>query len=377
MNRAIRNTLNTCVLALNVLLGAALLVTAYSGYVNPLERPLMGVLPLTFPGWLAATAVMLVADLIWWRKTSLIAIGCILAAWPMVWNTCPFNISSGIPRGTSPDRVFTVMSYNVCQMKNFRGGYPGGVNPTVSYILSQDADIVCLQEMNYFEPVEQFHFTQAQLDSLQSKYPYIMLGAHGVVTLSRYPLRNIHLDINSRRRGGWCDMGAWEVDVEGRRLALFSLHLQSFSFTKEDKAEYLSLTRLEKKENLGELRGSLIGKLEKAAVHRADQAQMLSRYIEYYGGENVIVCGDFNDVPGCYTLHCLADCGMKEVWPEVAFGPTYTYFDNRFYFRIDHMLWRGRLRPAGIRRGNVRYSDHAPLIATFVWDEDSKTENKR
>lgn len=373
----LRKFFNSCMVALNLALGACLVFTAYAGNVSPIERPIMGVVVLTFPAWLAAMAVVLVADLIWWRKTSLIAIGSILAAWPLVWDTCPMNIGGGIPKGTPHERILTVMTYNVFQLVNYSGEYPGGVNPTLSYIMRKDADIVCLQELRYLQPMADRCIVQSQLDSLHRQYPYVMLGGNAITIFSKYPIENLHLDITSRQRGNYCDMGAWVADVDGRRLAIFSLHMQSYSLTDEDKSDYLRLTRLKGEENLGELRHTLLSKLELAAVHRADQARMLSRYIEYYGGENVIVCGDFNDVPGCYTLHCLADQGMKQVWPEVAFGPTYTYFDNRFYFRIDHMLWRGRLKPAGISRDRVRFSDHAPLMATFVWDADDTTTSDK
>lgn len=367
----LRRVINALVVFLNLIVGVGLVFTAYAGNVSPIEHPKMGVVVLSFPIWLACMAALLVADLVWWRKTSIIAVCAILAAWPMVWDTCPLNIGGGIPSGTPPQRIFTVMTYNIQELNSFRGGYPGDVNPTISYILRENADIVCLQELKYMSPDKKVHFTQAQLDSLHARYPYILLCGKGIVTMSKYPLESIHLDIESRQRKNRGNIGACVANVEGHRLAIFSLHLQSYRLSDKDKSDYLELTRLNAEDDLGEIRHSLLGKLEDAAVHRADQAEMLGRYIDYYGGENVLVCGDFNDVPGCYTLHCLADHGMKEVWPAVAFGPTYTYLDNRFYFRIDHMLWRGRFRPAGIRRGKSRTSDHAPLIATFVWDEDA------
>ena len=147
--------------------------------------------------------------------------------------------------------------------------------------------------------------------------------------------------------------------------------MQSYSLTANDKAAYRDLTRLRPDEDIHELRNTLLYKLEVAAMRRSKQAHTLARYIEYYGGENVVLCGDFNDVPGCYTLRTLADTGMREVWPEVAFGPTWTYNANRFFFRIDHLMWRGAFRPVDIRRPHVPYSDHYPLVTTFVWDADS------
>ena len=34
-------------------------------------------------------------------------------------------------------------------------------------------------------------------------------------------------------------------------------------------------------------------------------------------------------------------------------------------------MWRGAFRPVDIRRPHVPYSDHYPLVTTFVWDADS------
>ena len=366
-----RRIANAFWLLLNVLLGTALVVSAYAGCESPLERPILGVVVLTFPGWLAAIALVLVADLIWWRRTALVAIAAIAASWPMVWNTCPLNIGGGIPGGTPPDRVFTLMTYNAFNFTDQHGTYPGGVNPTISFILRTDADIVCIQELQVLEQQPERHIGQAQLDSLHARYPYIILSGYAVALMSKFPVTPVHLDVSSQERGNFCDAAAYVVDVEGRRLALFNVHMQSYSLTANDKAAYRDLTRLRPDEDIHELRNTLLYKLEVAAMRRSKQAHTLARYIEYYGGENVVLCGDFNDVPGCYTLRTLADTGMREVWPEVAFGPTWTYNANRFFFRIDHLMWRGAFRPDDVRRPHVPYSDHYPLVTTFVWDADS------
>lgn len=367
-----RRIANSFWLLFNVLLGAALIVTAYAGCVSPVERPVFGVIVLSFPIWLAALVCVLILDLIWWRKTALVAIAAIVASWPMVRDTCPLNIGGGIPKGTPTERVFTLLTYNAYNFTDRTDSYPDDTNPGLSFILRTDADIVCIQEMQLFEQQPARHIWQAQLDSLHARYPYIVLSGYAVAIMSKFPVTPIHLDVKSRERGSYCDIGAYVVEAEGRRLALFNVHLQSYSLTDDDKAAYRDLTRLRPDEDIHELRNTLLYKLELAAMRRARQAQMLARYVEYYGGENVIVCGDFNDVPGCYTLRTLADAGMREAWPEAGFGPTWTYNDNRFYFRIDHVLWRGALRPVDIERIRIPYSDHYPLLTTFVWDAPSE-----
>ena len=70
------------------------------------------------------------------------------------------------------------------------------------------------------------------------------------------------------------------------------------------------------------------------------------------------------------TLKRLESIGMvhREVYPEVGMGYMSTYNRNRFWFRIDHVLYRGNLRPVSMERGKTASSDHYPLLTTFVFD---------
>ena len=80
----------------------------------------------------------------------------------------------------------------------------------------------------------------------------------------------------------------------------------------------------------------------------------------------MIVCGDFNDTPGSYSYRTVRGDDMRDAYLDCAFGPAITYHDNRFYFKIDHVLYRGNLRAVDIERGRIDASDHYPLLATFV-----------
>ena len=55
---------------------------------------------------------------------------------------------------------------------------------------------------------------------------------------------------------------------------------------------------------------------------------------------------------------------LHDAYADAAFGPTITYHENRFYFRIDQILYRGP-EILSIDRGNCKSSDHYPMIATF------------
>ena len=67
---------------------------------------------------------------------------------------------------------------------------------------------------------------------------------------------------------------------------------------------------------------------------------------------------------------------MHDAYAQNAFGPTITYHGNRFYFRIDHVLYGGDMEAVDIERGDVPSSDHYPLLTTFVFDEPPSHTDK-
>jgi endonuclease/exonuclease/phosphatase (EEP) superfamily protein YafD len=111
-------------------------------------------------------------------------------------------------------------------------------------------------------------------------------------------------------------------------------------------------------------------KISNAAKKRASQANKLNQYIESIDNDNIIVCGDFNDVPGCYAINTIADDDFDDAYAECGFGPMNTYHGNNINFRIDHVLYKGDFEAVSFTRGNVTYSDHYPLFVRFNWDND-------
>ena len=255
-----RRYANAMVLLLNVIVGTALVVTAYSGYESPVDTPIMGVIILSFPAWLALSVFLLVADMIWWHKTALVPVAAILASWPTVWASCPLNIGGGIPHGTPSERVFTLLTYNVNNLRDVKDNYPGGVNPILSEILRIDADIACVQELKILECNRDFAITQAQIDSLHARYPFVTLNGHAMAIFSKYPVTPLHLEKPKRERDNFADISGYVAEVEGHRLAIFSVHMQSFRLTREDKAAYRDLTRLRSDESIDDLRNTLLEK---------------------------------------------------------------------------------------------------------------------
>ncbi len=347
----------------NVICGLGLIVSGYAGAINPVNHPTASVIGMTFAIWLAATFGLLILTLLIRKRVAIILGVAIVASLPAITDFSPFHL----PAHASEDAdTFTLMSYNVFGLKDQKNVYPDDINPTISYIISQDPDIVCLQEMVALSPNSNIKLSAAQIDSLHRLYPYVYYANLSHAIFSKFPVEPIQTGFVREQVSGAANMGCFRVTIHGRKITIFDIHLQSFSLGPDDRAMFSRLAHLKgDEEEITEMRTHLMNKIRAAAPIRVADTEELIRYIKHFGGPNVIVCGDFNDVPGSYPLRMLRKEHLREVYPEVGFGPMITYNTGGFYFRIDHILYRGDLRPIAMKRGNIKSSDHYPIIATF------------
>lgn len=356
---------------LNVLIAGIAIFSGYASYVDQEYMPFAGILAMTFPLWYLLSAILLVANLILCRWLSLVSLLTLLIALKPFLVFCPLNFSKSELTDEEKERSFKIMSYNVLSMIDVEGLSTPDNNRTMHTILNSGADAVALFENENMGSLKHF-VPQPQIDSLNTIYPYFSRGSRGTVLYSKRPILHIVPPENTHSQGS---IEIFRTSVNNSRpLNIIAVHLESFGLSDEDKELYLDLTdtdKLEesdKKETLHRVRRQLLSKLMQAFQKRALQAKMLRTFVEQLQGD-VIVCGDFNDVPGCRTIKILQEIGMKDAYAEVALGPTITYNAPYFNFRIDHVLWRGGFHPVNIERGNIASSDHYPMLTTFVWDE--------
>ena len=351
----------------SILAVIVLIATGYAGYISPLRHGgVWGILPLGFPIVFWSCVGLLCLQLLYCRKGSLIVLaGMIFTLGPIL---TYFPLNFGSKKAPEGSEILTVMTYNVCNLQDQRG--PGAdtiQNAMLGYILGQDADIVCLQEAAYFvgDKKKGTYVQPWQIDSLHSRYPYIHHDGREEMLLSKYPVEPIHLDVTKDKFENGA-VAAYRLTLpDDRRLTVFTVHLQSLRLNQDDRQLYYNLTDLER-ESMGDVRHQLLHKLRVANEERARQTHFIMRYLRLYGGPDAIICGDFNDVPGCFAIRSFEDAGFKSVYPEIGLGPMITYNQNRFLFCIDHVLYRGDLIPLKLKKGGLKASDHYPLTVTFA-----------
>ena len=355
-----------------------LVAASFAGNFNPHNVGWSSLAVLSLPAWILAWLVVTVLDLLWCRKALVFCILAFIACANAIWDYCPLNLFGPSEKKYAECPKFTLLTYNVASFHNQNDEYPGDVNPTVSYLIRKNADVVCLQEteVSLDWPFERYHITRAQVDTINQMYPYRLLYGQFLKVMSKYPIEAIHtppLTQDTKHKWTIYPIGVFRLNIEGMPVTLFNVHLQSYGLSDSDKEVFAEMTEGKELGSEDQMKWwiktayyQLYRKVRIAGVRRANEADALCRYIEKFGGPNVIIAGDFNDVSGCYTMRRLADFDMRQVYPELGFGPLVTFNADRFYFHIDHVLYRGGLVPLKITKSDIRSSDHYPLEVTFA-----------
>lgn len=360
----IRRTLRPFWVALNTLMAGICLFTGYAGCIDPDKMPFAGLAVMSFPWWYVVCAILLIINLILSWRIGIINLVALLGTLKPFLVFCPLNCYHPALSEEEQMKSFKVTSYNILSFVDVERNDYRKYNRTLHEVIHCGADAVILLEYDNLDSMEAVSPAE-QVDSLRMIYPYFLRGGRGTVCYSKRPIRfmeNMEEDIA---------LGSVEcfiTECANRPIMLIGVHLESYRLNKSNKELYDKITdKRPQRAEVYEMREQILLKLYESFSNRKLQAEQICRYLDAYDGD-VIICGDFNDVPNCYSLRLIEDKGATNVYSEVGCGPQITYNDPRFPFRIDHMLYRGQLRATQIEHGNMTSSDHYPLTTTFVWD---------
>lgn len=342
----------------NVFAAIGLCWSAYGGVFSPETHPLGGIMGLTFPLWIITAVLLVVVDLITWPWSTLVPIAAMIGCVGPLLSFSPTGLRRYEPKPGEHIDTLDILSYNVMSMKVLDSVYPDDTNPTMSFVLAQKPDIAIMQECEVLTtPWNLIHLRQPQCDSVAATFPYRDTNpATAQAVASTLPIKRLRIKGNTDHR-----IIAYHLTLpDGDSVLLFNVHLQSIMLTRWDKALYHDITNLDARHGV---RSHLLRKLVVANRRRAQEGELIRNAIDSLNYPNVIVSGDFNDVQDCHAIRLIEGPGhdMHQAWQEGARGPAITYHRNRFYFRIDHLLYRGRFRALDVHRGTYAGSDHYPL----------------
>lgn len=365
----VRSSLSAVTVGINGIVMLATIFSAYGGYFDPAKLPVAPLAAMLLSVLLIAGVVLIIIDLMVNPRIAVMIITAWLISLPPLLVFFPLNFRSTTLTPGIQEKSFTFLTYNCMHLWLYKDDPDLNVNGAVDYILKTDADIVNLQEMESLEPNPGIKFTPEQRDSLLNRYPYHITDRHQQLTvLSKFPVEEV--DTTIPRRSYPCLVGVFRLNVRSTPITLYNVHLKSIGLNRDDKDLFREIPRMIRedspiREDIQEVKTQLISKLSESFVTRGTEARWLRQMIDSIGG-NVIVAGDFNDIPGCHAGRIIMNGDLRDAYAENAFGPRITYHDNNFYFRIDHVLYGGNLEAVYIRRDTPPWSDHYPLLTRFV-----------
>ena len=160
---------------------------------------------------------------------------------------------------------------------------------------------------------------------------------------------------NSTNSMVWAD-----IQVEGRRLRVYSVHLQS-NHISGDAAKLREKGDLQERETWVGIKG-ILRKYKRATQLRAEQAEQVAAHIAQ-SPYPVIVCGDFNDTPVSYAYHhILQSRRLADAFRKSGSGPGFTYGGVLPALRIDFILTDPELDLRNHDRYRESFSDHFPVL---------------
>ena len=345
---------------LSFLLYALTLLSAYGGYINPAKMTLPAIAVLMFPYFAILTLLVSIV----WLVVKKYAIGCIgiavlLASGPTFTQALPFRFHNTV---SNKSKTFKMVTFNTLHMADMR---KKGIKTSrsMSYILNSGADFVCTQELIYLDAKHIKPATSSQLDSLLKMYPYHSADSREVKLFSKYPFKK--LDIRLNKAGYYGNFGVYRIYMKEDSLTVINVHLPSFALTDKQRNIITDAAQYKKtKATIKEFEGPLRQKMSKAFKSRAKVSEALAEIASKIEGP-LIICGDFNDVPGSWSYRQFIKAGLNDAYAETGFGHLITYNMHLMFFHIDQILYKGGLMPIYVKRGSVNASDHYPLEAEF------------
>lgn len=368
-------------LILNLGVALGLLCAAYGGKVAPEVSTLPALFSMTFPFWFGGAVALVIADLLlrqrWLAAVPAIALACSLGP---IASYAPVNLVKKKVSDQDSAKVFTLLTFNTAALVDIEREQrraagtlttDSSPNKIADYIIHSGADIVLTQEFVDVKENLYLGFSQRMVDTLNTVYPHRLFaegprgtyGEHRCMIFSKFPMRRVALP----EANGFSEWSAAIIDIRGMETLVVDVHLQSIGLSRQDKDLYLELTEGEgSKGKVLAARNTLFSKVSLAMRYRARQARTLRHAIDSIGVPNVIVAGDFNDIPGCYAIRQIAGDDFRNAFNDAANGPMITFHSDRFYFHIDHILYRGDMEAIDCGRGDCPESDHYPVLATFL-----------
>jgi len=360
-----KKLMHNTILLVNIIFIFLLLLSYLSSHISPQEIWILSFFGLAYPFLLAVNTGFVIYWALKRRYLLLYSLIAILIGWNHLSNTLQVTITQKQP--DSPDNTFTFLSYNVRLFNLYEWiDDPSVKNSIYDFLLSEDPDVLCIQE--YFFNENDPYNNSRNFQRLHSRYKHIAYSSSnkgnfnfGLATFSRYPIvnsGNIEF-VNSSNISIYSD-----IMINGDTVRVINNHLQSVQFSRENINFIDSLGMHKNRRNIS---GGLdvAFKLKEAFIRRSRQVDIIADHIQK-SPHPVIITGDFNDTPVSYTYRKLRKQDLNDAFVESGTGTGNSYVSRLPVFRIDYILHSKQLQSFYFNsHKEVVLSDHYPQQCEF------------
>lgn len=358
-----KKLLNKSFVLLNVAVIVLLLLTGYSGAINPTEHPYLSLLGFAFPAFLLANLAFVGFWLMVRKRYVLLPFLGFMLCYSPVQQYCPI-----VPTPEHEAGALKVLSYNI-EGFNLKEAPEGVPNPILEYIANSKADIVCMQEYTRYSSDDSLWTVIDKEYEYQDTVLSEGSGQNPIGIFSRYPITGKD-KIHIKTKGN--TLGVFVLDIEGRKVNVICAHLETVGFSVEEKEQFGEMVHGDKnRHEVKQHSKLLISKLAHSAEVRAPQADAINQFVEEHRGESIIFCGDINDHPLSYVHNTIAR-NLVDCYRESGIGLGFTMHYNSMYVRIDNIMCSADWTPYECHVDkSVNLSDHYPILC-YLQQKNSK-----
>lgn len=350
--------------------GLILILCAYAGHINPQKFFLAPFMTLAFIPMLAVVLIALAVFLLTrrWIASLILAIATLIS-FPIINRYIPLNtIDNAPPVPADTTVLLKVMTYNVLGFNFNEPNLSAKPSASMRLILDTNPDVVLLQEggASGIEWKELPSITP-YMQEITANYPYCYSSPDGLNIMSKYPFttqplgttQEAHSPLGYNRDHRSHLARAYDLTLpSGKLVRLIDFRLQSY---------HLSFAKSENVRVSPDVKPSALERMRRSFALRGRNAEALREILDN-SPKNVIMCGDMNDVSTSYVYRTICGDDMRDAWVDAGYGYAHTYNRHGLRYRIDHILYRGALRPVDAVRLEGGSSDHYPLMAVFDTD---------
>lgn len=358
-------------LLLNIGAVVTLLLCALAPYTDPVTTKYIALFGLGTPYVIAVNVLFFFFWLIFAHKKwkALISFVPLLLCYKLILICFGTNLFKKSDWADSP-RHLKLMTWNGHGVGVFNNPVNKEFNDRILRFLDeQDADILCIPEFSLPKTDIITPYTKQILaNSGYKDYRFQAdntLGTTiflGTAVFSKYPL--FHFKAN--KLAEYIYLLQADVELPGNdTMRMFFVHLNTFGLSDDDKAniEELKSPQGDIKAEIQRSR-SFLWKFNYAFARRAREVNAAKAIISQ-SPYPMLICGDFNDLPGSYTYATLSE-GLQDAFLDMGVGLGRTYNQIAPNLRIDHVFYDPSiLRCRGYKSPYTSLSDHNPVIVNF------------